>query len=77
MWPALIFAKRRKHRVIGRTIILIISTKDKKGIRYHGVLVGKREEAAIGLTKKIMMLASHKDSAAAKLNDKVVVTGNL
>jgi len=58
-------------------MILIISTRDKKGIRYHGVLTGKRDEVDIGLTKKITTLANHKDRAAAKLNDKVVVTGKL
>lgn len=58
-------------------MILIISTKDKKGIRYHGVLAGRRDEIDIGLTKKIMTLASHKARAAAKLNDRVVVTGKL
>jgi len=77
MWPALILAKRRKHKVIGRTMILIISTKDKKGIKYQGVLAGNKEEVDEGFTKKIITLASHKDSAAAKLKDKVVVTGKL
>lgn len=77
MCPALMFARSRKHRVIGRTIILIISTKDKKGIRYHGVLAGKRDEVDMGLTKKMITLANHKDRAAAKLNDKIVVTGKL
>lgn len=62
---------------MGRTIILIISTKDKKGIRYHGVLAGKRDEVDIGFTKKIITLANHKERAAAKLNDRVVVTGKL
>lgn len=58
-------------------MILIISTKDKKGMRYHGVLAGKRDEIDIGLTKKIITLANHRDRATAKLNDKVVVTGKL
>jgi len=77
MCPALILARRRKHKVIGRTIILIISTKDKKGTRYHGVLAGKREDADKGFTKKIITLANHKDRAAAKLNANVVVIGKL
>lgn len=46
-------------------------------MRYHGVLTGKREEADVGLTKKMIILANHKDNAPAKLNDKVVVIGNL
>jgi len=75
--PALILAKRRKHRVIGRTIILIISTKDKKGTKYQGVLAGSKEEADEGFTRKIITLANHKANAAAKLKDKVVVTGKL
>jgi len=75
--PALILANRRKHRVIGRTKILIISTKDKKGIRYHGVLAGNKEEVDEGLTKKIITLVNHNANAAARLKDKVVVTGKL
>jgi hypothetical protein len=70
-------ARRRKHKVTGRTRILIISTKDKNGIKYQGVLAGKREEADEGFTKKMITLANHKDNAAAKLKDKVVVTGKL
>ena len=62
---------------MGRTIILIISTKDKNGTKYQGVLAGKREEVDIGFTKKMITLANHKDNAAAKLKDKVVVTGKL
>jgi hypothetical protein len=58
-------------------MILIISTRDRKGTRYQGVLAGKREEADKGFTAKIITLASHKDKAAAKLKDKVVVTGKL
>lgn len=77
MCPALMFAKSRKHKVIGRTIMLTISTKDRKGTRYQGVLAGKRDEVDMGLTKKMITLANHKDKAAAKLNDKVVVTGKL
>lgn len=75
--PALILAKRRKHKVIGRTIILIISTRDKKGIKYQGVLAGNREEADEGFTKKIRTLANHKANAAARLKDNVVVIGKL
>jgi len=77
IWPALMLANKRKHKVIGRTKILTISTKDRKGIKYQGVLAGRREEADMGLTKKISTLANHKDNAPAKLKDKVVVTGNL
>lgn len=77
MCPALILANKRKHRVIGRTIILIISTRDKKGIRYQGVLAGNKEEVDEGLTKKMITLANHNANAAAKLKDKVVVTGKL
>jgi len=77
MCPALILANRRKHRVIGRTIILTISTNLKKGIKYQGVLVGSREDADEGFTRKIITLANHRDSAAPKLKDRVVVTGKL
>lgn len=58
-------------------MILIISTKDKKGIRYQGVLAGNKEEADEGFTKKMITLASHSANAAARLKDKVVVTGKL
>jgi len=70
-------ANKRKHKVIGRTRILVISTSDRKGIRYQGVLAGSREEADKGFTKKMITLANHKENAAPKLKDKVVVTGKL
>jgi len=37
-------AKRRKQRVIGRTKILINSTKHKNGTKYQGELTGSKEE---------------------------------
>lgn len=41
MWPALIFAANRNDRVIGRTKILIVSTKTKNGFNQSGAPPGK------------------------------------
>jgi len=43
-WPATILARRRKHRVIGRTMTLINSTTHKNGTKYHGELAGNKVE---------------------------------
>lgn len=37
-------ASRRKHKVMGRTIILTSSTTLRKGIKYQGELEGRMEE---------------------------------
>ena len=43
MWPALIFAAKRKDNVIGRTKILSVSIKIKAGDSQLGAPEGKRE----------------------------------
>jgi len=45
--PAVMLAKRRKHKVIGRTLILISSTIHKKGTRYQGEFAGSNEDTAL------------------------------
>ena len=42
MWPALIFAAKRKDRVAGRTEILIVSTITKNGLSHPGAPLGKK-----------------------------------
>jgi len=75
MCPALILANNRKHKVIGRTMILINSTNLRKGIKYQGVFTGNRLEATINFTSCNRTLDNHKHKAILKLNPKVVVTG--
>lgn len=75
--PALILANSRKHRVIGRTEILTISIKHKKGAKYQGELDGKNDEATISLLYIIIILLNQVINAMDKLNLKVVVTGYL
>lgn len=70
-------ANSRKHKVIGRTIILTASTNLKKGTKYHGELEGNTFWKDILLKRKSKILLNHKDLAKNKLNPKVVVTGNL
>jgi hypothetical protein len=77
MWPALILAKRRKHRVIGRTKILINSTTLRKGIKYQGELEGSSAAEDLGFIRRRLTLANHRQKAPPKLKDKVVVTGYL
>lgn len=47
MWPALILAANRKDRVIGRTVILIVSINTKKGFSQSGAPPGKRLAAQL------------------------------
>jgi hypothetical protein len=69
------FAKSRKHKVKGRTITLVNSTKHKKGIKYHGELAGRIEDKLNTFTLCNNILTTQQVSAALKLNAKVVVTG--
>lgn len=43
MWPALILAASRKHKVIGRNRILIVSIKIKGIANHSGAPRGRRE----------------------------------
>ena len=42
MWPALMFAARRKERVKGREKVLIVSTSDRNGLSHCGAPWGSR-----------------------------------
>jgi len=76
-WPAVILAKRRKHRVIGRTEILINSTIHKNGTRYQGEFEGSREEGNLNFTVWIKTPPNQHERAAPKLKPNVVVIGYL
>lgn len=75
MWPALILANKRKHKVTGRTIILTISTILKKEIKYQGELAGTKKEILLFLIIKSRILRNQTIKAILKLKAKVVVTG--
>jgi len=42
MCPALMFAARRKERVIGRTVILVVSINTKNGFNQSGAPSGRK-----------------------------------
>ena len=42
MWPAVMFAAKRKDRVIGRTKILVVSIITRKGFSHSGAPSGKK-----------------------------------
>ena len=42
MWPALILAINRTESVIGRTIILTVSMRTRKGFKAAGAPIGRR-----------------------------------
>jgi hypothetical protein len=68
-------AKRRKHKVIGRTDKLTNSTSLKKDTKYQGDPKGKNldvDKAFIFRRKKV---DNQKEKAADKLKERVVVTG--
>jgi len=73
--PALILANNRKHKVTGRTEILINSTTLKKDAKYQGEFKGKREDKDLTFTKNIIILTNQNNKAILKLKLKVVVTG--
>lgn len=76
--PALILANSRKHRVIGRTLILVASTILKKGARYHGDPLGSNLELDLFFTKyKSITVPNQKERANERLKASVVVTGYL
>jgi hypothetical protein len=75
--PALILAKRRKLRVMGRTLILTNSTTLKNGIKYLGVFIGRATETKESLTLVISNVEPQKNRATLKLIPTEVVKGNL
>lgn len=77
IWPALRLANNRKHKVIGRTIKLIASTKLKKGIKYQGELDGSSIAITLCLMITRIILISQNVKASLRLNPNVVVKGYL
>jgi hypothetical protein len=73
--PAVMLAKSRKQSVIGRTKILTTSTIHKNGTRYQGLFLGKTAEPFNILIVDKDTPNNQKDTAATKLNPKVVLTG--
>lgn len=77
MCPALILANSRKHKVIGRTLILTNSTSLRKGTRYQGDPAGNTVEQRLTLIRSKSILLTQNHKAIPRLNPKVVVTGKL
>ena len=68
-------ASNRKHKVIGRTMILTISTRLKNEIKYHGELEGTSNEMLLFFVSRSSILINHSVNAKLKLKASVVVTG--
>jgi len=47
MWPALMFAASRKDNVIGRTNVLTVSIRIRKGFSHEGAPPGRREAKVV------------------------------
>jgi len=75
--PAVILARRRKHKVNGRTTTLINSTNPKKGTRYQGELEGNAKETLNLFMDWTKTPPIQQDKANLKLNLITVETGNL
>jgi len=70
-------ANKRKHKVIGRTIILTISTILRNEMRYQGEFAGTKVETLLLFNESNKTLKNHKTKANLKLKARVVVTGYL
>jgi hypothetical protein len=46
-WPAVIFAAKRKLKVRGRRLMLVASTRLRKGFNHLGAPLGRREATNI------------------------------
>lgn len=53
MWPALMFAISRTDKVIGRTAILTVSIRTRKGFKGAGAPIGSRPATTEDGLKKI------------------------
>lgn len=69
------FASKRKHKVIGRTTILISSTNLKKGAKYQGELDGRITPPTEILNSIKRTLLNHNERAILRLKPSTVVTG--
>jgi len=75
--PALMLANKRKHKVTGRTKMLVTSTILRNGTKYHGEFAGKTAETMNWLILWTQIPLIQKSIAEPKLNPKLVVTGKL
>lgn len=73
----MMFAIKRKHKVNGRTLILISSIKHKNTHKYQGVLEGKNLLNLFSLESKGIILLIHQENDIHKLKINIVVKGNL
>jgi hypothetical protein len=63
--------------VKGRTIIETNSTTDKKGTKYHGEFIGKKEETLFCFFFHNKILTNQNENAILKLKTNTVVIGKL
>lgn len=79
MCPALIFAANRKDKVIGRTVILVVSISTKKGFNQSGAPPGSNPpKKLIGLLTNLDRIRlNHKTRPKDKVKIKCLVTLNL
>jgi hypothetical protein len=77
MCPALKLAIKRNLKVIGRTLLLINSTRLRNPIRYLGVFKGSNIEGILTFTQRSKRVANHKGKAKLKFSLTKVVNGKL
>ena len=68
IWPALIFAASRTDRVIGRTSILTVSIKIRKGLSHAGAPAGRRDASVVKGLKDNLEIISASQRGNPKLN---------
>jgi len=68
-------ANNRKHKVIGRTIILMSSTILRNGTKYQGEFLGRTEDTVKYLLPCSKIPLNQNNKAALKLKPNLVVTG--
>ena len=70
MWPALILAASRKDKVRGRTLILIVSIRTRKGFSQWGAPPGRSLATHLEVLKVIadMIRANHKGRPNLRVN---------
>lgn len=72
MCPALIFAASRKESVIGRTNVLTVSIRIRKGFSHEGAPPGRREARVVEVLNLILEIIklSHKGRPKASVKNK-------
>ena len=70
--PALMLAASRKDKVIGRTEMLVVSIKTKKGLSQKGAPPGRIPAANLEgeFTKEDKIRASHKGRASVRVKNR-------